>query len=176
MGRPTRTHRVRTAAAALAAVGALALGGCGMDVQTLQPDNNVPGVMVDLDGFKGRNLIVVADTSGRGVVSGSLVSAENDAITAVTAEAISESGAASPLTVSFKSPVELPANKLVVLSDLASPVTLQGSALKPGLTATIRLDLKSGKTVTRTMPVASSKDASLGSALPTASPTATSTP
>lgn len=174
MAHPVRTGRLRLAAFAL--VAATALTGCGMSFQTLQPDNNSVGVNAEAGAVKVRNLIVVADAAGNGVVSGGVVSREPDAITQVEAEAVPAAGASgTPLTATLGAPVDLPANTLVVLATLPQPIRVSGSALKPGGLATLTLTFKSGATIRRTTPV-DSADHSVYDGVVTARPTASATP
>lgn len=142
--RPSRTARRAGVAAALGA--SLILTGCGFDVQTLQTYTPAHGVNVDVDAVKVRNLLVIANASGQGRLSASLVSSKADTLTGVTGYATNQDGSkAGDLTIAGASAIALPANKLVVLTgDGAPQVTVSGPALKPGFNVTLRLSFGSG--------------------------------
>ncbi len=63
---------------------ALALTGCGMNAQTLQPYTPAEGVNSTSGPVMVRNLLIVADNTGRGVVSASVATYTGDTLTGVT--------------------------------------------------------------------------------------------
>lgn len=149
----------RLAAAAVIAVGLL-LGGCGFDAQTLQPYSQSHGVNVDASQLKVRNLFVIADTTGKGVLSGTLVSAADDTLTSVAGVAHKADGSdAGALTVTAM-PLRLPAASAVVLTSPSPAVKVSSPDLKPGLTATVTLTLQSGTQVKANVPVMGSDNPS----------------
>lgn len=156
MPRTSKSPTLRIAAAACALGASLVLSGCGFDAQTLMPYTPAQGINADVaNGPKVRNLLVIANTSGAGRLSASLLAAgKADALTAVavtSTQADGQPGAA--LTVS-KTQIDLPANKLVVLTDGGvTPITVTGSSLKPGLTATVKLTFSSGAITELVVPV-----------------------
>ncbi len=143
--RPSRIARRAGVAAALGA--ALLLTGCGFEAQTLQTYTPAQGVNVDVAHVKVRNLLVIADNSGQGRLSASLVSNNKaDTLSGVTGFTTNQDGSqAGALTVTGASGLALPANKLVVLTaDGVAPVSVSGPGLKPGLNVTLRLAFGSG--------------------------------
>ncbi|MBK8459080.1 MAG: hypothetical protein WAS07_02265 [Micropruina sp.] len=159
------TQRPRTARA-LGIVAALVMApglvGCGMDVQSLQPYTPAAGVNADQGAIKVRNLLLIADETGKGVVSASIVSATDDALSGIIATPQKADGSAgAPLTVAAAN-VALPANKLVVLTN-PTPIKVTGADLKPGLTAQLTLAFSSGQQVVITAPVMSSSLAEFSS-------------
>jgi hypothetical protein len=129
-----------------------ALAGCGMNVQSLQPYTPAHGVNADQGAIKVRNLLLIADGTGKGVVSASLVSATDDALSGIMATPQRADGSAGPALAVDQPNVPLPANKLVLLTG-ATPIKVSGADLKPGLTAEVKLAFSSGAQVTLVAPV-----------------------
>lgn len=156
-----RTPRLRRRAMAtvLALTASVALSGCGFDVQTLQTYTPAHGVNVDTEGYKVkvRNLLIIADTAGKGVLSASLTGSEAAKLTAVEGQALKADGSdASPLEFTF-SPVPIEPRQLTVLTDGASPITVTNPDLKPGLLANLRLTFDNGQSVELKAPVMSAE-------------------
>lgn len=80
--------RVRTLGAAVVLGATLALSGCGFGAQTLQTYTPAHGVNVDDGGVKVRNLLVVADERGQGVLSGAFATDVDDTLTRVAGTAL----------------------------------------------------------------------------------------
>lgn len=176
--RPTRSFRAMSAA--LLALVALTLGGCGMNAQTLQSYTPANGVNIDDDFLKVRNLLIIADASGQGRLSASLVSQQtNDRLTGVAGTALKDDGTrAGALTVGTVN-VDLPAGRMVVLTGPGvAPIAVSGGDLKPGLTAELSLTFANGSSRTIQVPVADAADPIFSSVtpLPTGSPTPASSP
>jgi hypothetical protein len=153
----TRLSRTLRLAGVTAALGAsLTLTGCGFDAQTLQTYTPAQGINVDVAGGpKVRNLLLIANASGKGQVSASIVAPTTpDRLAAVAATPIKpDSTLGAPLTVSAAN-VPLPAGTLVVLTDAAvAPIIVTGSDLKPGLTAQVTLTFASGAVQQVVVPV-----------------------
>lgn len=171
--------RLRTASTIVtAALAAVLLTGCGFGAQTLQPYTPAEGVNLDVGTVKVRNLVVVADEDGNGILSGSLVSSSTDALAAVHVTPLGTGNAVgTPLTVTPLRPVVLPAGELAVLTDPSPAFAVAGDGLTPGQTVTLSLVFESGATGQIVSPVLSNTDiafASVGTAIPTPSaPTAT---
>lgn len=183
MDRTVRRHRLRTVGAAIAVAASLSLTGCGFNAQTLQPYTPAHGVNVDHEGVKVRNLLVIADGQGKGVVSASIVSAEGDTLESVSGSAIKADGTDGGALTVTAAPVELPAGKLVVLTDQSPRLSVTGPELKPGLTARLKLTYGSGQATDLVVPVMDAEramyaDAAQDTAAPTASaePTPSPTP
>lgn len=154
MSRTTTSGRpLRVVIGGLAA--AMLLTGCGFDAQTLQPYTPAHGVNTEAGVVKVRNLLVVSDGAGNNVVSASVLSSADDRLTDVQIVPVLASGeAGTPLTVSTATPIRLPANQLVVLTDLEPLVQATGE-LTPGLTARVVMSFASGERADTIAPVQS---------------------
>ena len=157
-----RRRAVSTFVAGVAA--SLLLSGCGFNMQTLQPYTPAQGVNVDVKAgennrqLKVRNLLVVADDSGKGVVSVSIVSPVADRLVKVEGNAHkSDNSVGAPLTVEG-SAVTLEPNRLAVLTDPKPAFTVSSPDLKPGLTVDLTLTFASGIEASAIAPVMSAKD------------------
>jgi hypothetical protein len=139
---------------------ALALTGCGMNAQTLQPYTPAEGVNSSTGPVLVRNLMVVADSAGRGVVSASVLTYGDDTLTAVTGTPHKSDGAAgSPLVVTTTGlPLTLTSNTLFVLTDAPLRVAVTSPDLKPGLLADVTLTFTKAGPVKLVAPVLSSTD------------------
>lgn len=176
MRRTTSVHRA--ARALVAGLGAaLVLTGCGFDAQTLQPYTPSFGTNVDATGVKVRNLVVVAQPNGEGVVSGSLIARADDRLTDMTAvPLLADASDGDPLSIRGDR-VTLPANQLVVLSDQENPIVLSGG-LGADTNVRFTLTFDSGATAEVIAPVVSSENPVFSSvtAAPSPTPTPTSAP
>ena len=139
---------------------ALALTGCGMNAQTLQPYTPAEGVNSTTGPVMVRNLLVVADASGKGLVSASVITYGDDTLTAVAGTPQKSDGAAgSPLvTASAGLPLTLTSNRLVVLTDAPVRLAVTSPDLKPGLLAEVTLTFAKAGPVTMLAPVLSSTE------------------
>lgn len=139
---------------------ALALTGCGMDAQTLQPYTPAEGVNSSTGPTMVRNLMVVADDTGRGVVSASVVTYADDTLTGVAGTPQKADGSTgSPLVVTTTGlPLTLTSNRLVVLTDSPLRIAVTSPDLKPGLLAKITLTFAKSGQVTLLAPVVSSSE------------------
>lgn len=182
MDSSTRRRR-RAVSTLVAGVGAsVLLTGCGFGMQTLQPYTPAQGVNVDVKAdannrqLKVRNLLVVADDDGAGVLSASIVSPVADRLVRVEGAAHkSDNSVGAPLAVSG-SPVALEANRLAVLTDPRPAFTVTSPDLKPGLTVDLKLTFASGLEASAIAPVMSAEDPIYASitVAPSPSPTPTS--
>jgi hypothetical protein len=144
---------------------------CGFDVQTMQPYTPAMGIDVNVGTDRQvlvRNLMIITDDGGAGVVSATLYAEPGpDALVAVavavaaTADALD--GDRAPLTATVEDPVPVPADGFVVLTDLP-PVTVTGPGLRPGMSARITLTFAQAGTVTTHVPIMSTEFASLDEA------------
>ncbi|MFT4218372.1 MAG: hypothetical protein QM619_14485 [Micropruina sp.] len=139
---------------------ALALTGCGMDVQTLQPYTPAEGVNTSTGSVMVRNLMIVADDAGKGVLSASMITYGDDTLTAVAGTPEKSDGAAgTPLTVTPAGlPLTLSSNTLVVLTDSPVRVAVSSPDLKPGLLAEVTLTFTKAGPVRLVAPVVSSAE------------------
>lgn len=181
MDSSTRRRR-RGARIVVAGLGAaLLLTGCGFNAQTLQPYTPAQGVNVDTGDVKVRNLVLVSDDEGRGIVSASLISSRADQLTGIQGTPIKDDGTpGAPLTVSGGEPVDLPANQLVVLTNPQPVLSVSSPDLEPGMIADLTLTFASGATTSLRAPVMGYDDPiyetiSPAPASPTASPAASAT-
>ena len=176
MDRTVRRRRLRTVGAAIAVAASLSLTGCGFNAQTLQTYTPAHGVNVDHDALKVRNLLVIADGQGKGVVSASIVSADAS-LAAVGGNAVKADGSDGGALTVTAAPVELPAGQLVVLTDQSPRLTVTGPELKPGLTARLVLTYGSGQTTDLVVPVMDAEQALYADAVQdTAAPSASASP
>ena len=145
----------------------LLAASCGFDVQTLQPYTPAMGINVEVGTDRQvlvRNLMIVTDDGGTGVVSATLYAEpESDALVAVAATADALDGDGAPLTATVEDPVPVPADGFVVLTDLP-PITVTGPGLRPGMSARITLTFAQAGTVTTHVPIMSTEFASLDKA------------
>lgn len=168
--------RARTLGAAVVLGAALALSGCGFDAQTLQTYTPAHGVNLDTKTVKVRNLLIVADTSGQGVLSGSFVSEADDTLNSVKGTALKADGSdGSSLSVTG-GPVAIKKIGITVLTAGDAPVRVSSPDLKPGLLAKLDLSFASGLTQTITVPVLDAadptyKDIDVKAPAPTPTPT-----
>ncbi len=159
MERSTRRTalRARTLGAAIVLGAALALTGCGMDAQTLQPYTPAQGVNADDGGIKVRNLLVVADGHGNGLLSGALTATKADSLVKVSGTALKPNGSDAGALTFTGGPVAVNAS-LAVLSSSATPFRTNAATLVPGLTARLSLTYASGAQTTLVVPVVSSSN------------------
>lgn len=177
MDSSTRRRR-RVARALIAGVGAaLLLTGCGFDAQTLQQYTPAHGVNVDVTAgennrqLKVRNLLIISDDKGEGVVSASVVSPVADSLVAVSGTPLKADGSkGGALTVTKDGEVALKADQLVVLTTPEPAVRVSSPDLRPGLTVDLTLTFASGRTAQAIVPVMTYENAIYATVSP--SPTA----
>lgn len=139
----TRVHRSLTATVLGLAL-LVFLSACGMNAQTLQPYTPADGVNFNVgptdEWVQVRNLMILSDSDGQGVVSASIVASERDALTAVSGHPIKADGSeGTPFEATLPNPVGLTPGVLVVLTDrelitVASPDLVVGQAAELTLT------------------------------------------
>ncbi|MFT3860480.1 hypothetical protein [Micropruina sp.] len=139
---------------------ALAMSGCVASFQTTQPYTPAEGVNTQVDAMKVRNLLVIADPTGKGVISASLVSYADDTLTAVAGTPLKTDGTpGSALTVTSTGlPLTLPANTLFVLTDPPTRIAVSSPDLEAGLLAKLTLTFAKAGPVTIVAPVRPSSD------------------
>lgn len=145
--------RMRTAAAALALAGVVALGGC-TSTFTAQPYTPGVGTNVDAGPVKVRALVLVLDGEAA-LLTGSIVGIESDTL-------VSIKGSAQDAAFKNVGPLTFPdariavaANKLTTLTD--KNLTATGTGLTAGLTAEIVFEFEKNGTATLQVPVVSSE-------------------
>ena len=139
---------------------ALALTGCGMNVQTLQPYTPAEGVNSSTGPVMVRNLLIVADNTGRGVVSASLVTYGDDTLTAVAGVPQKSDGTpgSPPVVTTTGLPVQLSRHPLVVPPNAPVRIAVTSPDLKPGLLADVTLTFTKGGPVKLVAPVVSASE------------------
>ena len=118
--------------------------GCGMNVQTNRPYTPSEGVNVDVGDPANpnkvvhvRNLSIISWAPGEGVVSGSIVTADRDSLTAVSGTPIKADGSeGAPFTGTIPSTVTVANGLQVVLTD-QPPIIVKSPDLKAGLDAIV---------------------------------------
>lgn len=156
------SYGVRSRLAVLLAVVGLVLvvAACGTDAQTLKPYTQAEGVNVDVGNsfdletvVHVRNLLIISDEPGSGVLSASLVAGGRDELTGLTGHAINPDGSeGAPLTVTLANTLSLASRAMVVLTD-QPPIVVTSPDLAPGLTASMTLTFAKVGTVTVIVPV-----------------------
>lgn len=159
----------RTLSAAVVLGASLALTGCGLDAQTLLPYTPAHGINVDNGPVKVRNLLIVADELGQGVLSGSFATDKDDTLTAVSGAAIKADGSQGSALKVTGGPVQIKRSGLAVLTSVDAPFRVQGADLKPGQLAKVQLTFGSGLSTTATVPVLSTTDPIYSQVVPPAS-------
>ncbi len=173
----------------LAAVGVLALllvgAACGTGAQTLRPYTPAEGVNLDVgDPAKPRevvhvrNLLIISEAPGQGVLSASMSISDRDALTGVSGTAIKADGTnGAPLTVTLPGQVPIANSTLVVLTANPSAlITVRSADLKEGLTADVTLTFGRAGEAKLRIPVVSGAAAEYSGVKPSAAPTPTPTP
>ncbi len=164
-GRSALRHGVkgralRTGASLLLAVGlVLSAAACGMNVQTNRPYTPSDGVNVDVGDAANpnkvvhvRNLSIISWAPGEGVVSGSIVTAGRDSLTAVSGTPIKADGSeGAPFTGTIPSTVSVANGAPVVLTD--QPIIVKSPDLKAGLDAIVTLQFANAGEVTLRAPI-----------------------
>lgn len=151
---------LRSLAASLCVPLALTLTGCGFGAQTLQPYTPAEGVNTSVGQVQVRNVLVIADSTGQGLVSASLVTYADDTLTAVAGTPHKVDGSAgSPLVVTATGlPLTMPTNTLFVLTDAPLRIAVSSPDLKPGLLAEVTLTFAKAGQVKVVTPVLSSDE------------------
>jgi hypothetical protein len=169
------SHFSRWTAALLLSLGlVLTASACGMDVQTNRPYTPAEGVNFDVGSVHVRNLMILSRTDGTGILSGSMVSYDRDALIALSGTPITVEGAdGTAFKVTIPDPVALGNGALVVLTQ-RSFITLESAELEPGLTARLVLNFSTAGESTVIVPVvdANQPDYATITPTPSASPSA----
>jgi hypothetical protein len=157
----------------------LVSGACGQNVQTNRPYTPGEGINVDVGDpampnkvVHVRNLAIISFAPGEGILSGSIVTGDRDALTAVNGTPIKVDGSeGAPFTATIPNTVSIANNALVVLTD-QEPVTLTSPDLAAGLDAIVTLAFQNAGEVTLRVPVVDGNEGPYVSLKPTATPSA----
>jgi hypothetical protein len=157
----------------------LVSGACGRNVQTTRPYTPGEGVNVDVGDpampdkvVHIRNLAIISFAHGEGILSGSIVTADRDALTAVSGTPLKVDGTkGAPFTATIPNTVSVANNALVVLTDQA-PITLASPDLAPGLDAIVTLAFQNAGEVTLRVPIVDGNEGPYASLKPTPTPSA----
>jgi hypothetical protein len=171
-------QRLRAGGSLLLVLGLLFLAGaCGRNVQTSQPYTPGEGVSVDVGDpaqpnkvVHVRNLMIISWAPGEGVVSGSIVTADRDSLTAVTGIPIKADGSEGvPFTGTIPSTVSL-ANGVQVVLTAQPPIIVKSPDIMPGLDAVLTLQFENAGEVTTRAPIVDGNEAQYVSLKPSATP------
>lgn len=171
---------LRGGASLLLVIGLLLVSGaCGQDVQTTRPYTPGEGINVDVGDpaipnkvVHVRNLAIISFAPGEGILSGSIVTADRDALTAVTGTPLKVDGTeGAPLTATIPNTVSVANGALVVLTDQA-PISLKSPDLAAGLDAIVTLAFQNAGEVTLRVPVVDGNEGQYLSLKPTPTPSA----
>ena len=169
---------LRTGASLLLAVGlVLSAAACGMNVQTNRPYTPSDGVAVDVGDPANpnkvvhvRNLSIISWAPGEGVLSGSIVTADRDSLTAVSGTPIKLDGSeGTPFTGTIPSTVAVANGLQVVLTD-QPPIIVKSPDLKAGLDAIVTLQFENAGEVTTRAPIVDGNVGPYVSLKPSATP------
>jgi hypothetical protein len=169
---------LRGGASLLLVIGLLLVAAaCGQDVQTNRPYTPADGVNIDVGEptmpnkvVHVRNLAIISHAPGEGILSGSIVTADRDALTAVSGVPLKADGTeGAPFTVTVPNTVSVANGALVVLTDQA-PIILKSPDLAPGLDAIVTLAFQNAGEVTQRVPVLDGNLGPYASLKPTPAP------
>lgn len=137
---------LRALAALLLSLGLLLTGACGNDDQTLRPYTPAEGVNIDVgdpadveNQVYVRNLLIISNAPGVGIISGSLVTDGRDQLSGISGVPIKADGSeGAPFTATLSNTVSIANGAMVVLTD-GAPITVRSPDLLAGLTARLTL-------------------------------------
>lgn len=150
-----------------------------MHVQTTRPYQPAEGVNADVGDpatpnkvVHVRNLSIITWAPGDGVVSGSIVTADRDALTGVSGTPIKVDGTeGAPFTGTIPSTVTL-ANGLQVVLTGQPPIIVKSPDLMPGLDAIVTLQFENAGEVTVRAPIVDGNTGPYVSLKPSTTPSA----
>jgi hypothetical protein len=168
----------RGGASLLLVIGLLLVSGaCGMDVQTSRPYTPAEGINIDVGDPANpnkvvhvRNLAIISFAPGEGIVSGSIVTADRDALTAVSGVPIKVDGTeGAPFTATIPNTVSIANGAQVVLTDQA-PLAVKSPDLMAGLEAIVTLAFQNAGETTLRVPIVDGNEGPYLSLKPTPTP------
>lgn len=152
MTAPILKRRFRIWFAALALTAGLTAGCTAGDWRYDAPP--AAGVQADEGLIKARNILLIADESGEGVLNGSIASAEAASLTGIVVQAETADGgrgAAVPVEIT----ADISRNGIVKLDATNAPVS--GAGLLLGRTATVAMQFADGTQLVVEAPILSSE-------------------
>jgi hypothetical protein len=171
---------LRSGASLLLVIGLLLVSGaCGQNVQTNRPYTPAEGINIDVGDPANpnkvvhvRNLAIISFAPGEGIVSGSIVTADRDALTAVSGAPIKVDGTEGvPFTATIPNTVSIANGAQVVLTDQAPPLTVKSPDLMAGLDAVVTLAFQNAGEATLRVPIVDGNEGPYLSLKPTPTPT-----
>jgi hypothetical protein len=137
---------LRGGASLVVAIGLLFFAAaCGQNVQT---NRATPNEVVHV-----RNLAIISWGPGEGVLSGSIVTADRDSLSAVSGMPFKVDGSeGAPFTGTIPSTVSVANGLQVVLTD-QPPIIVKSPDIKPGLDADVTLQFENAGEVTLRVPI-----------------------
>jgi hypothetical protein len=156
----------------------LASGACGFNVQTNRPYTPSEGVNIDVGDPANpdqvvhvRNLALISFAPGEAILSGSIVTGDRDALTAVNGNTIKVDGAeGTPFTATIPNTVSIANEAQVVLTDQPSPITVKSPDLMAGLDGIVTLTFQNAGEATVRLPIVDGNEGPYLSLKPTPTP------
>jgi hypothetical protein len=150
------------------------VAGCGFNAQTNMPYTPADGTNADLGAggaIKIRNLVVISDTKGSGVISATLIGNVQDQLTSVSVTPLKADGSAgTAVTATPATPLQLGGGSLIVLTNV-TPLKVTSPDLVAGLSATVTMNFTTAGPATLNCPVVDGTQAPWSAITPGVSPT-----
>lgn len=150
---------------------------CGQNVQTNRPYTPAEGVNIDVGDpatpnkvVHVRNLGIVSWGPGEGVLSGSIVTADRDSLSAVSGMPFKIDGSeGAPFTGTIPSTVSVANGLQVVLTD-QPPIIVKSPDIMPGLDANVTLQFENAGEATLRVPILDGNEPQYATLKPSATP------
>lgn len=169
---------LRGGASLVVAIGLLFFAAaCGQNVQTNRPYTPAEGVNIDVGNpatpnkvVHVRNLAIISWGPGEGVLSGSIVTADRDSLSAVSGMPFKVDGSeGAPFTGTIPSTVSVANGLQVVLTD-QPPIIVKSPDIKPGLDADVTLQFENAGEVALRVPILDGNEPQYATLKPSATP------
>jgi hypothetical protein len=168
---------LRSGARLVVVIGLLFLAAaCGQNVQTNRPYTPAEGVNIDVGNpatpnkvVHVRNLSIISWGPGEGVLSGSIVTADRDSLSAVSGVPLKIDGEGAPFTGTIPSTVSLANGLQVVLTD-QPPIIVKSPDIMPGFGANVTLQFENAGEVTLRVPILDGNEPQYATLKPSATP------
>ncbi len=188
-----RTGLMARVGAAAAAAGLLVgLSACGFNAQTLKTYTPADGVNVNVGNPNGqmengqskiptssavkvRGLMILAESPTSGFLSATVISDNPDQLTDITGNVLEPDGSQGPaLTIQLPSPITLNPHSPVILVDRQA-VTVTGSQVPAGATASLKLTFAKAGSTQVTVPIVDGQNDTYRTVSPSPAPSSSST-